>query len=112
MEVDEDSIQNVSTTKNIPIDVESFYEGRVFGEQRSSVRVHLEDGLLTAKIETPEETYHIEPSWRHIPDEATSQTMIAYKDSDVIHPEESGKQNLNKQVSLHTTILHRLVVCI
>ena len=51
--------------------------------------VHLEDGLLMAKIETPEETYHIEPSWRHIPDEASSQTMIAYKDSDVIHPEKS-----------------------
>ena len=87
VEVDEDTAQNVSRTKNIPIDVESFYEGRVFGEQRSRVAVHLEDGLLMAKIETPEETYHIEPSWRHIPDEASSQTMIAYKDSDVIHPE-------------------------
>lgn len=67
----------------IPIDHESFYEGRVFGELKSSATVHLEDGLLTAKIETPEETYHIEPSWRHDP-KADASTMIAYRDSDVI----------------------------
>ena len=92
-------MQNVSLTKNIPIDVESFYEGRVFGEQRSSVRVHLEDGLLTAKIETPGETYHIEPSWRHFKEKASSQTMIAYKDSDVIHPEVTGLGMFSRQMS-------------
>ena len=47
--------------------------------------VHLEDGLLTAKIETPQDTYHIEPSWRHLTNQKSDQ-MIAYKESDVIHP--------------------------
>ena len=43
----------------IHIDHESFYEGRVFGELQSRATVHLEDGLLTAKIETPQDIYHI-----------------------------------------------------
>ena len=38
---------------------------------------------MTAKIETPEETYHIEPSWRHL-DPEDNQSMIAYRESDVI----------------------------
>ena len=38
--------------------------------------------MITAKIETPEETYHIEPSWRHIVD-SEPETMIAYKESDI-----------------------------
>lgn len=38
---------------------------------------------MTAKIETPEETYHIEPSWRHL-DPKDDQSMIAYRESDVI----------------------------
>ena len=38
---------------------------------------------MTAKIETPEETYHIEPSWRHL-DPSDDQSMIAYRESDVI----------------------------
>ena len=46
---------------------------------KSRATVHLEpEGMITAKIETPEETYHIEPSWRHITD-SDPETMIAYK---------------------------------
>ena len=64
MEIDD--VDNTTSREYlIPIDHESFYDGRVFGEIKSSATVHLEDGLLTAKIETPEDTYHIEPSWRH-----------------------------------------------
>ena len=49
------------------------------GETKSRATVHLEpEGMITAKIETPEETYHIEPSWRHISD-SDPETMIAYK---------------------------------
>ena len=56
---------------------------RVFGETKSRATVHLEpEGMITAKIETPEETYHIEPSWRHIAD-SDPETMIAYKESDI-----------------------------
>ena len=59
--------------------------GRVFGELDSRAAVHMEDGVLTAKIETPEEIYHIEPSWRHLEGEtpASSNSMIAYKESDI-----------------------------
>ena len=59
------------------------FSSRVFGETKSRATVHLEpEGMITAKIETPEETYHIEPSWRHIAD-SEPETMIAYKESDI-----------------------------
>ena len=74
VEVDDNNIEHP-----IRIDHETFYDGRVFGETKSRATVHLEpEGMITAKIETPEETYHIEPSWRHITD-SDPETMIAYK---------------------------------
>lgn len=36
------------------------YAGSVFGETASSVRAHFDDGVLTASIAVPHETYHIE----------------------------------------------------
>ena len=42
------------------IDHENFYEGRMFGEKLSHASVHLEDGVMTATISLPDETYHIE----------------------------------------------------
>ena len=64
----------------VAIDHESFYDGRVYGEMRSRATVHMDvnSGVLTAKIETPDEIYHIEPSWRHL-DPSDDQSMIAYK---------------------------------
>ena len=64
----------------VTIDHESFYEGRVYGEMRSRATVNMDvnSGVLTAKIETPDEIYHIEPSWRHL-DPSDDQSMIAYK---------------------------------
>lgn len=41
-------------------DRENFYTGRVFGEKTSDVKLHMEDGLITGIIHTPDETYHIE----------------------------------------------------
>jgi len=74
----------------ISLDHDSFYSGRVFGELESSVRAHIEDGTMTMSIHLPEETYHIEPSWRHLP-EAKKDTMVAYKASDVkVHKNEAG----------------------
>ncbi|KAK2708701.1 ADAM 17-like protease [Artemia franciscana] len=67
------------------VDDEEFFEGRVFGEISSSVKVHMSsDGILTASIRTAEDTYHVEPSWRHLRDAKDNNTMIAYKGSDVI----------------------------
>lgn len=41
-------------------DRENFYTGRVFGEKASDVKLHVDEGVITGIIHTPEETYHIE----------------------------------------------------
>ena len=41
-------------------------------------KVHIDEGVITANIRTDEDVYHIEPSWRHLP-ESDQQTMIAYR---------------------------------
>uniref|UniRef100_A0A0A9XE39 ADAM 17-like protease n=1 Tax=Lygus hesperus TaxID=30085 RepID=A0A0A9XE39_LYGHE len=67
----------------VAVDHENFYEGRLFGEKSSHASVHLDnDGIMTASIQLPDETYHVEPSWRHLP-ELGNETMITYKASDV-----------------------------
>lgn len=48
----------------------------------SSVRAQIEDGVLTATIVLPGETFHIEPSWRHL-GHLTGRHMIAYRGSDI-----------------------------
>lgn len=64
------------------LDHDNFFAGRLFGELNSSVRAHIDDGLLTMSIHVPDEIYHIEPSWRLLP-HISNQTMVAYKTSDV-----------------------------
>ncbi|XP_063367896.1 ADAM 17-like protease [Cydia amplana] len=66
----------------VHIDRDNFYTGRVFGQKSSEVKLHMEDGLITGIIHTPDETYHIEPSWRHLPD-LDDKTMITYRGSDI-----------------------------
>ncbi|GLH15570.1 ADAM 17-like protease [Gryllus bimaculatus] len=68
--------------RSLFVDTEEFYHGRVFGEVSSDVSVHLEDGLMTASISLPDDTYHIEPSWRHLP-HTDNMSMISYRASDV-----------------------------
>lgn len=64
------------------VDQDNFYTGRVFGESSSDVKLHMEDGVITGIIHTPEETYHIEPSWRHLPHH-DKKSMITYRSSDI-----------------------------
>lgn len=67
----------------VHLDHDSFFRGRVFGESLSHVSAHIDEGnVLTATIILPDETYHIEPSWRHLP-ETSDKHMVAYKASDV-----------------------------
>ncbi|KAJ2949683.1 hypothetical protein O0L34_g15610 [Tuta absoluta] len=66
----------------VHVDRENFYSGRVFGEKSSDVKLHMEDGVITGIIHTPSETYHIEPSWRHMP-HLDEKSMITYKSSDI-----------------------------
>uniref|UniRef100_A0A1B6D7E4 ADAM 17-like protease n=1 Tax=Clastoptera arizonana TaxID=38151 RepID=A0A1B6D7E4_9HEMI len=66
----------------IAVEHENFFDGRVFGESWSDASVHIDDGVITAIIQLPDETYHIEPSWRHLPD-LDNQTMVTYRASDI-----------------------------
>ena len=66
----------------VEINRDDWYEGRVFGESGSSAQVHLEDGVMTGRIQTRNEVYHVEPAWRHL-DTAPRDTMVAYRESDV-----------------------------
>lgn len=84
VEIVDDDESGSEKEQPVFIDHEHFYEGRVFGQLKSSASVHLEDGVLTGKIVTPEEIYHIEPSWRHIPEDDPD-AMIVYKESDVLY---------------------------
>lgn len=67
---------------HVHVDRDNFYKGRVFGESVSEARLHIEDGVIMGSIHLPDETYHIEPSWRHLPD-LDNRTMITYKESDI-----------------------------
>ena len=78
VEVDDEDDKEVF----IPIDKDSFYEGRVFGEDDSKAQVHMEEGVITATIRTKEDLFHIEPAWRHLA-KSDQETMIAYKESDI-----------------------------
>lgn len=66
----------------VHVDRENFFTGRVFGETKSDVKLHMEDGVMTGIIHTPDETYHVEPSWRHLPD-LDGKSMITYRSSDI-----------------------------
>ncbi|KAL3279543.1 hypothetical protein HHI36_017050 [Cryptolaemus montrouzieri] len=76
-------IDELGVEQPILIEQGDFYNGRVFGELSSSVSLHIENGIMMGSIELERETFHIEPSWRHIP-ELDNRTMIIYKQSDVI----------------------------
>ncbi|XP_050436279.1 ADAM 17-like protease isoform X2 [Adelges cooleyi] len=76
------SIDGEGVETPVTVDHDHFYNGRVFGETSSHASVHLDKGVMTAIIDVPGETYHIEPSWRHLPDR-DNKTMVTYKASDV-----------------------------
>ncbi|KAL4710957.1 hypothetical protein ACJJTC_017922 [Scirpophaga incertulas] len=76
------SVDRNGKETTIHVDRDNFYTGRVFGEKSSDVKLHYEDGVVTGIIHTPDETYHIEPSWRHIPNH-DKKTMITYRSSDI-----------------------------
>ncbi|XP_031633224.1 ADAM 17-like protease [Contarinia nasturtii] len=76
------SVDALGNKTIIDCDHDTLYTGQVFGEPESSVRAQIEDEIITAKIDLLDETYHIEPSWRHLP-HLSDRHMIAYKQSDV-----------------------------
>lgn len=73
-----------SKPKHHYINLYQFYIGRVHGEEKSHAWVHVDDdNIVTATITLENETYHIEPSWRHFK-EPHPFHMITYKSSDII----------------------------
>lgn len=76
--VDENGNEN-----HVNVEREKFFKGRVFGEIKSEVGLHVDDdGVMLGSIYLPDETYHVEPSWRHL-DNFDNRTMITYRESDV-----------------------------
>ncbi|XP_023017530.1 ADAM 17-like protease Tace isoform X2 [Leptinotarsa decemlineata] len=86
------SVDENGKETTVHIDHDDFYNGRVFGETDSHVSLHMEDGVMTGSIHLSDETYHIEPSWRHLPNH-DNRTMITYKQSDVKFSWDSPKES-------------------
>lgn len=78
-------VMDASGNENhVAIEREQFFKGRVFGEAKSHVDLHVdEDGVMMGSIHVPDEIYHVEPMWRHLPDDFDNRTMITYRESDV-----------------------------
>lgn len=76
------SVDGDGKETTVHIDNDNFLQGRVFGELSSHVSVHVDDGVMTGTIHLPDEIYHVEPSWRHLP-HLDNRTMITYRQSDV-----------------------------
>ncbi|XP_031330294.1 ADAM 17-like protease isoform X1 [Photinus pyralis] len=77
------SVDGDGKQTSVHFDHNNFYRGRVFGEMKSDANLHIDnDGVMTGALHLPDETYHIEPSWRHLSD-GNNKTMIVYKGSDV-----------------------------
>ncbi|GAB1610620.1 ADAM 17-like protease [Argonauta hians] len=60
----------------------AFYEGALQDDKESHVDAVWEDDDLLATITTSNDTYTVEPSWRHLPGNS-NHTMIIYKGSDI-----------------------------
>ena len=74
----------------VHVDRGAWYDGRVSGHTGSHVRIHLEeDGMMTGRISTRDDVYHVEPAWRHVAN-ADHGTMIAYRESDVLSGDHGG----------------------
>ncbi|KAF5295964.1 hypothetical protein FQA39_LY12736 [Lamprigera yunnana] len=81
---------------SIHFDHSNFYTGRIFGEMNSEANLHIDnEGMLMGALHLLDETYHIEPSWRHLPD-TNNKTMIVYRGSDVKLSWENSKFNSNE----------------
>ncbi|XP_071148410.1 ADAM 17-like protease [Mytilus edulis] len=71
------------------LDTNSFYYGTLDGEEKSEVNAFLHDGVISATISIPGESFIIEPAWRHIDTLVrASRTMMVYKGSDAKWPKE------------------------
>lgn len=64
------------------LDQENYYTGRVFGEKLSDVKLHMEDGVITGIIHTPDETYHIEVNKsKHLCESTKGENCVATEEA-------------------------------
>nr|XP_022337105.1 ADAM 17-like protease isoform X2 [Crassostrea virginica] len=73
--------QDGSTTE-LSINRDIYFEGSSKTDPGSTVHVQWENDLAIISINTKEENYFIEPSWRHTSDHSND-TMIAFRQSDM-----------------------------
>uniref|UniRef100_H2YQN9 Uncharacterized protein n=1 Tax=Ciona savignyi TaxID=51511 RepID=H2YQN9_CIOSA len=86
------------SNEEILVNKASVLKGTVLGDSKSHVIAHLQDKRLTARIETNNETYLVEPMWRHmLPhhiNQDTKSDMLVYRNSDVkwknLNPHDKG----------------------
>nr|XP_018673044.1 ADAM 17-like protease isoform X2 [Ciona intestinalis] len=80
-------VSGKNAEEEIRVDKAKVLKGTVLGDSKSHVIAHLQDGRLTASIDTDNETYIVEPMWRHMHahdiNEDTKSDMLVYRRSDV-----------------------------
>nr|XP_039256127.1 ADAM 17-like protease [Styela clava] len=67
--------------EEVTLDKTSLFTGSVMGESGSYVQAHLNGKELMASIKTKQDTYIIEPSWRHLPEDKDK--LMIYRRSDL-----------------------------
>jgi len=76
------SINSKGVETPVNVNKDNFYQGFDELHEKTEVIAHLQDGIMSATIVTKNETFFIEPKWRH--EESSPNEMIIYKSSDVI----------------------------
>ncbi|KAK7490839.1 hypothetical protein BaRGS_00017895, partial [Batillaria attramentaria] len=65
------------------VDPNEILTGHLADDKSVIVEAHFEDGILSSSIQFHNETYAVEPAWRHLPAE-NNRTMIVYRGADII----------------------------
>ena len=75
------SVDRHGTKTPVFVETDFFYNGHLVDDPTSRVTAHIEeDGMTTATIETRDDTYVVEPMWRHVDTQhSPPHDMIVYK---------------------------------
>lgn len=76
------TVDRFGRKKPFYVNPNEFFTGHLAEDASVKVAAHFEDGILSSTITFPNETYAIEPAWRHLPP-SDNHTMIVYRGSDV-----------------------------
>ncbi|XP_056004985.1 ADAM 17-like protease [Ostrea edulis] len=76
------AIHKDGSTSEFSVNRDLFFEGTSKTDPESTVHLQWEDDLAIISVNTKEERYFIEPSWRHVSD-SSADSMIAYRQSDM-----------------------------